>query len=375
MIFLDNASTTRASEHTIKVFNDFARDSFYNPSSMYHEGISVKKAIEDSRKRILKAIKAEGNFVFTSGGTESDNLAILGCKKQHGSRIIISATEHAAVYASAMELKKRGFDVQICPTDKTGRVIESKFLALVNDKTSLISIIHTNNETGAINDIKQLVKLAKAKNSSVLFHSDGVQSIGKIAVNVRDLGVDMYAISAHKIHATKGCGGLFYKNGIHLAPIILGGGQEKGLRSSTENVGAIVAFGDAVEERVCNLKQNMEYVASLKKEIRCKFTNLEDTIFIENEGDSNYILSFSMKNVRGEVMQHALERQGILIGTGSACSSNKASKRIAEAISLKDKYIDGMVRISLSTENTMDECNEFATKFISTYKELSRYGK
>ncbi len=375
MIFLDNASTTRASEHTLEVFAKYARECYFNPSSMYHEGISAKKAIEDSRKRILKAIKAEGNIVFTSGGTESDNLALLGCKKQNASRVIISATEHSAVYASAMELQKRGYDVQICPTDNTGKVDEQAFISLINENTSLISIIHVNNETGAINDIKKLVKLAKAKNKNVLFHSDGVQAIGKIAINIRDLGVDMYAMSAHKIHATKGCGGLFVRNGIHLSPIIIGGGQEKGLRSSTENVGGIVAFADAVCEVTTNIQANKDYVFTLKEAIKSDLLHLEDTIFISNENDSNFIFSFTMKNVRGEVMQHALERQGILIGTGSACSSNKASKRIAEALGLTGKYLDGMVRISISTENTIAECKEFATKFLATYKELSYYGK
>ncbi|MFI3228721.1 MAG: cysteine desulfurase family protein [Bacillota bacterium] len=374
MIFLDNASTTQASDSAINIITKYAKECYFNPSSMYHEGIATKKAIEDSRKRILKSIRAEGNFVFTSGGTESDNLALLGCKKQNGSRVIISATEHAAIYASAMELKKRGYDVQICPTDNTGKVIESDFLALINEKTSLISIIHTNNETGAVNDIQKLVKIAKSKNKNVLFHSDGVQAVGKIPVNVRALGVDMYSLSAHKLHSTKGTGGLYYKSGLHLTPIIIGGGQEGGLRSSTENVGGIVAFADAVEYSNNNLKEQSAKVLTMKQIIREGIAALDNTIFIENDDDSNYILSFSMQKVRGEVMQHALERQDILVGTGSACSSNKASKRIAEALGLKDKYIDGMVRISLSSYNTIAECNEFVSKFVATYKELSRYG-
>ncbi|MBR2350130.1 MAG: cysteine desulfurase [Clostridia bacterium] len=374
MIFFDNASTTKCTESSVEIVKEYLTEKFYNPSALYHESIEVKKGLESVRNVILKRLRGDGKIIFTAGGTESDNIALLGCKKQKGGRIIVSANEHAAVYATAQELKQRGYDVVFAPVDNYGKVIISEFEKLVTPQVTLASIIHVNNETGAINDIQSLSKIVKKVAPKALFHSDGVQAFGKVEVNLRQMGVDMYSMSAHKIGAPKGCGALFIAKGVSVNPIVFGGGQEGGLRSSTENVGAIMAFGKAVEERYTCLAETQAKISQIRAYIKQNLSSIEGIQFLSADDSSPYILSFSTPKVRGEVMQHALERRGILVGTGSACASNKATSRIAEALSLKGKYIDGVTRLSFFIYNTLDEAEVFVKEYLAVYKELSKYG-
>ena len=375
MIYFDNASTTRCSEQAAEILIKYSSELYFNPSSAYPEGISVKNDLERARSRILRALRApEGKLVFTSSGTESDNMALFGTRKPNGSRVIISAAEHAAIYNSAMELKKRGYDVRLCPVDIGGKVDYEAFCGLLTPDTSLVSIIHANNETGGINDIKALCAAAKRVNPDVIFHSDGVQAFGKIEVDLTDSGIDLYSISGHKINAPKGVAALYIRKGLNISPIIFGGGQENGLRSSTENTGAVVAFAEMAAYFAENRKKLTENAATIKNKIASALSEIEEIKFVSGTDSSDYILTFSSSKVRGEVMQHALERLGILIGTGSACSSTRASKRVAEAIGLKDKYLDGVMRISFGIYNTPEEADEFINAFFTKYKELSVYG-
>lgn len=375
MIYFDNAATTRCSEETAETLVRFARESYFNPSSAYREGIAAKNEIERARARLIKSMRGgEGKLVFTSGGTESDNLAHYGSRKPNKSRVIISSAEHAAVYYAAMELRRRGFDVCLCPVDPSGRINEEAFQELMTADTSFVSVIHVNNETGAINDIKKLTEIAKAVNPDVIFHSDGVQAFGKIPVSLSELGVDLYSLSAHKLNAPKGTGALFIKKGLSLNPILFGGGQEGGLRSSTENVGGIISFADSGEYYTGHLAELSSNARQIKQKIKASLHEIGDFLIITDKNSSDYILSFASSKVRGEVIQHALEREGILVGTGSACSSSRASRRVAEAIGLSGKYIEGIVRLSFGRYNDIGEAEVFASVFKKIYKELSEYG-
>lgn len=374
MIYFDNASTTKCTEESVRIANEYMTGKYFNPSSMYHEGLSAKQDLESARATILKKLHADGKIYFTAGGTESDNLALLGSKKIKGGRVIISAAEHSAVYYTAMELKQRGFDVVLAPVTENGTVDEDGFRALLTPNTTLVSIIHVSNETGAINNIAKLSKITKEVAPKAVFHSDGVQAFGKIEINLRATKVDLYSMSAHKIGAPKGLGALYAGKNINLSPIVFGGGQEGGVRSSTENTPAIMAFKAAIETRYATLKETHEKLNAIRARIFDMLKEIPDVKVLSDINSSPYIVTFSTPKVRGEVMQHALEREGILVGTGSACSSNKASRRVAEGLGLKGKYIDGVTRVSLFVDNTIEEAEQFINTYTKLYKELSKYG-
>ena len=373
MIYLDNAGTTPVLKECVSIVNRCLEEDFYNPSALYSPSVSLSRQISDARESILKSLRGDGNVVFTSSGTESDNTALFCTKKPNGSRIIVSYTEHPAVFNSAMELKQRGYDVVFCPVDKYGRVIEEEFRTLMDKNTSLVSVMHVNNETGCVNDIKKLCSIAKEINPNVLFHSDGVQAVGKIKVNLSDLGVDLYTISGHKIHAPKGVAGLFVKKGCHIRPYLFGGGQEGGLRSSTENVAGILSFSYALQEAV---SKTAEEGARLEK-IRNKIINMlpEGIVVIDPPTHSPFILCLAMRYVRGEVMLHTLEKYGIYIGTGSACSSKKTHKKLPSVLGLNAEYENGIIRVSFNRFTHENDIDYFINMLNLEYNNLLKYVK
>lgn len=373
MIYFDNAATTRVTPEAAQTVFKYLTEKYYNPSAMYHEALDVKNDLENARSVILNQIGGEGKLYFTSGGTESDNLAFFGTKKKRNSRVIISAVEHAAVYQSAMNLKQAGFDVCVAPVDGSGKIDVEAFSELLNADTSFVSVIHVSNETGAVNDIGELARLTKRVAPRALFHSDGVQAGGKIKIDLKSIPVDLYSLSAHKIGAPKGTGALYAAKGVHLNPIIVGGGQEDGVRSSTENTAGIMAFATAFAAAVPLIEKSAERLRAIAAYLRKRLGAFDDVMVISPEDGSPYILSFASASVRGEVIEHALEREGVLVGTGSACSSNKSTRRIPEALNLQGKYASGMVRLSFSRFSSMAEAEEFADKFEKVYKELKRH--
>lgn len=373
MIYFDNAATTRVIPEAAQTVFKYLTEKYYNPSAMYHEALDVKNDLENARSVILNQIGGEGKLYFTSGGTESDNLAFFGTKKKRNSRVIISAVEHAAVYQSAMSLKQAGFDVCVAPVDGSGKIDVEAFSELLNADTSFVSVIHVSNETGAVNDIGELARLTKRVAPRALFHSDGVQAGGKIKIDLKGIPVDLYSLSAHKIGAPKGTGALYAAKGVHLNPIIVGGGQEDGVRSSTENTAGIMAFATAFAAAVPLIEKSAERLRAIAAYLRKRLGAFDDVMVISPEDGSPYILSFASASVRGEVIEHALEREGVLVGTGSACSSNKSTRRIPEALNLQGKYASGMVRLSFSRFSSMAEAEEFADKFEKVYKELKRH--
>ncbi len=373
MIYLDNASTTKPLDKCIEIVNECLKEDFYNPSALYGPSVNLSRKIKEAREIILRSLRGEGNVIFTSSGTESDNTALFCTKKPNGSRIIVSINEHPAVFNAAMELKQRGYDVVFCPVDNTGRVIESEFSKLMTKETSLVSIMHVNNETGSVNDIKTLCSIAKSVHPNVLFHSDGVQAVGKIKVNLTDLGVDLYSFSGHKIHAPKGVAGLYVRSGVNIRPYLFGGGQESGLRSSTENVPGILSFCYALTEAVTRVREEGERLDGLRSQI---IKGIGDSFHVvEPIAHSPFILCLAVPYVRGEVLLHSLESHGILVGTGSACSSKKTQKKLPGILGLSEEYENGIIRISFSRFTTKDDIDYFINAFILEYNKLLKYVK
>ena len=369
MIYLDNAATTKALPEVIKEYSKYAGELYFNPSAIYHEGVSVKACIEDARSTILKALGTNnGNIIFTSSATESNNLAIFGSYRSNFKKVIFSIEEHPSVYNVALELKNRGINVDFCPLSTNGQVDYEKLEQMLDEDVGFISIMHVSNETGAINDLKRIYDIKMRKCPIAIFHVDGVQAFSKVKVNLDYFGIDLYTISGHKIFGPKGVSALFVRNGIVLKPIMFGGGQENNIRSGTENVPAIMGLKVAVQN-IGDIKSHFEYVRSLKDKFIDNLSGIACTFNTTNE-NSPYILSISFKGVKGETLVHMMEQYGILISTGSACSSKKAGNRVLEALDINHNDIIGSVRVSFSRYNTMEEV-DFASKTLKKcYLEL-----
>ena len=357
MIYLDNAATTKMTEGSLRVLKEANEERWFNASALYKEASEESRRIREAREALSAALRAGGGeLYFLSGGTEADNTALLCTRKPKGSRVIVGEGEHDAVINPAKLLKEQGFDVVFAPIKPDGGVDEEKFAELLTPDVSLVSVMHVSNETGAVNDIAKLVRMTKKASPKAVFHSDGVQAFGKVKVDLRALGVDLYTVSGHKIGAPKGIGALYVAKGAPVRPLVYGGGQEKGFRSGTENGPAIEAFAVAAETAVRDLSANCskkrDYIEYLAKGIA---DAVPDTVFItDRERSAPHILTVAFAGVRGEVLLHALDARGIMVGVGSACSSHRES-RFKSLLGLDEEHRDGIVRFSVSERNDIDE--------------------
>lgn len=357
MIYLDNAATTKMTEGSLRVLKEANEERWFNASALYKEASEESRRIREARESLSAALRAGGGeLYFLSGGTEADNTALLCTRKPKGSRVIVGEGEHDAVINPAKLLKEQGFDVVFAPIKPDGGVDEEKFAELLTPDVSLVSVMHVSNETGAVNDIAKLVRMAKKASPKAVFHSDGVQAFGKVKVDLRALGVDLYTVSGHKIGAPKGIGALYVAKGAPVRPLVYGGGQEKGFRSGTENGPAIEAFAVAAETAVRDLSANCskkrDYIEHLAKGIA---DAAPDTVFItDRERSAPHILTVAFAGVRGEVLLHALDARGIMVGVGSACSSRRES-RFKSLLGLDEEHRDGIVRFSVSEANDIAE--------------------
>ena len=373
-IYLDNSATTIPCEAAKNAALRMIEEDFGNPSTLYRLGLDAEKVLKAARKSVARAIGAQdGEVYFTSGGTESDNTAIFGAfesRKKQGSRVITTAVEHPAVLRCFEALKRRGADVVILPVKRDGNFDLDAFKAALNEQTILVSVMHVNNETGAIFPVKEIAGLVThfARERGIekpLFHSDCVQSLGKIPVDVRDTGVDMASFSAHKIHGLKGCGALYVRSGLHISPFIYGGGQEKGFRSGTENMPGIAAFGAAADELRIPSGEAAEY---LKKRI---FEEIPDVRVNSPDDACPLIMNMSFVGCRAEVLLHSLEQDEIYVSTGSACSSKDKGSHVLSAMGLKSEEIEGAIRFSFSSENTKEQMDTVVEK-LRFYVESQR---
>ncbi len=377
-IYLDNASSSPIDITVINEMLPFLTEFYGNPSSLHGLGRKSTIAVSKARAQISKLIGSKSNEIyFTSGGTESNNLALIGCarlienKKPPCKRILISKIEHDSIIETIKFIEKdMEFEIDYVPIKKDGLVDLEVFREMVSPKTSLISIMLANNEIGTIQPIRAMVEIAKQKNNKTIFHSDAVQALGKIPINVNDLKIDMMTISSHKINGPKGIGALFIKQGIHIKPIIFGGGQEMNLRSGTENVYAIIGFGKACEIWKEKLESVQTKIRGLQRYMIDRIVNeipgsaLNGSM--ENRISNN--VNFSFSGINGEDLLIKLDEYGIEASTGSACSSNKKQKasHVLKALGLTFDQVSGSIRFSIGYQNTQEEL-EFA---VDTLKNL-----
>ena len=378
MIYLDNAATTRLDDVCWESLKKYNSQEFFNPSALYRKAMENSKAIKRARGVIAKSLGAKSEeIIFTASGSEADNIALLCSLRAKSGKILVGSSEHSAVYNCALELKVRGYDVEFAPCDRFGRTDMAKLEAMLDEKVVLVSIMHVCNETGALNDLTAISKLIKAKAPRAIFHSDGVQAYGKIATDVKALGVDLYSVSGHKVHAPKGIGALYCRSGLYLKTFVYGGGQENGVRSATENVPAIMAFADVVEKNFCNVKDNYVRVSELRSYLKSQLENHFENIKINTdcENSSPYVFSFALNSARGEVLVHCLEDKGVIVGTGSACNSQKSTKRIPQALGIVDNYAQGMLRVSFNESNSKSDVDAFVKALGESLQELIKYQK
>ena len=376
MIYLDNAATTALDEKCLDIIREYNVERFYNPSALYRKAMESANAIKQARNSIAKSLGVKGEeIIFTASGSEADNIALLCSVRAKSGKVIIGSSEHSAVYNTALELKVRGYDVVFAPCDKFGRTDVGELEKLIDNTVVLISIMHVCNETGALNDLSAISKIIKAKAPRAIFHSDGVQAYGKITVNLKSLGVDLYSISGHKIHAPKGIGALYCRSGLYLRTFVFGGGQENNVRSATENLPSIVAFGYLAEKILPSLTDNYKKTKELRDYLYQKLTDNFENVKINTDlqHSSPYVFSFALNSARGEVLVHCLEDRGIIVGTGSACNSQKSTKRIPAALGIEGDYAQGMLRVSFNEKNTKDDIDEFIDALAQSLEELIKY--
>ncbi len=377
MIYLDNAATTRPYDLVLDAMNEINRDFYANPSSMHSAGYAAEKKLSDAKEKLMSSIGARsGELVFTSGGTESNNQIFFGVLKNAIKRkphIITTAIEHPSVLEPVKALEALGCEVTYITPDEFGVISAVAVANAVKENTKIVSVMAVNNETGAINPIADIVKKVKAKSADIIVHSDCVQAMGNIKINVDSWGVDAISLSAHKICGPRGVGVLYIRQNVRVLPYILGGHQQKNLRSGTENVAGAVGFGVAAEEVVKTFDEKQNRLRALKEKI---ISSLDDNFIINNQGDvySPHIVSIRVKNVRAEVLLHALEAHGICVSAGSACSTNKpAPSHVLLAQGYGRKHIEETIRVSLGVYNTEEEINTFCRILKEEAAALSRF--
>ncbi len=378
-MYLDNSATTQVSEEVLNEMKPYFRKEFGNPSTLYSIGRSSKNALDQSRQKVADAINANPDeIIFTSGGSESDNLAIKGLAfklRKKGNHIITSNIEHPAVKNTLKFLENLDYKVSYLPVDENGIIKIEDLKNAITDDTILITIMHANNEIGTIQPIEEIGKISRENN--IIFHTDAVQSFGKIDVDVEKLNVDLLSLSSHKINGPKGVGALYIKKGIRLEPLIHGGGQEKGIRSGTENVPGIVGFAKACEIVSKNLDKNYKKLSSIRDELIDKVLSTIPESYLN--GDRNRrlpnVVNFRFKAIEGESLILLLDAKGYQASTGSACSSNTLeASPVLTALGLDPVDVHGSLRISLSPESeefNIDEFVEIISDVVSRLREMS----
>lgn len=375
---MDHGATSRVDPEVVKAMQPYFTEYFGNASSLHSFGREAKKVLEESRETVANFIGAKKNeIIFTAGGTESDNMAIKGVaykNQKKGNHIITSAIEHPAVLETCKYLEKQGFEVTYLPVYSEGIIrVEDLENAIRenNNKTILITIMHANNEIGTIQPIEEIGKIAKEKN--IYFHTDAVQSVGKIPVDVDAMNIDLLSISSHKIYGPKGVGALYIRKGTKIEPLVHGGGHEFGLRSTTENIPGIVGLAKAIELRKERMQEDLEKLTPLRDYlIRGVLTNIEESYLnghLTQRLPNN--ANFYFKYIEGESLILNLDRKGIAASTGSACSSTKLEpSHVLLAIGLKPEYAHGSLRITLGRENTKEEVEYVLEALIEVVEKL-----
>lgn len=378
--YLDNSATTRCSSEAAALMMRLLTEDYGNPSSMHHKGVVAEDYVTDAAKKIAKTLKVqEKEICFTSGGTESNNLAIVGAARANhrtGKHIITTAIEHPSVSAVMAYLEDEGFEVTCLPVDAYGVISLEDLKQAIRPDTILVSLMQVNNEIGAVEPIAEAGALIKSLNPKTLFHVDAIQAYGKFRIYPGKMNIDLLSVSGHKIHGPKGSGFLYIKDKTKLSPIINGGGQQKGMRSGTENVPAIAGLGVAAEEIYQDFDEKTNHMYELREHLVQEVEKIPGVSVNGHKDTSSapHIVSVSVEGVRAEVLLHALEDRQVYVSAGSACSSNKpAVSRTLKAIGLAPALLDSTIRFSFCAENTMEEIDYALEQMRTLIPMLQKY--
>ncbi len=366
-VYLDNSATTQVKPQVADIMAKTMTEDFGNPSSLHRMGVRAEKLLKQARTQVAGALNASPDEVFfTSCGTESDETVLRGVwesRRKQGKRIITTAVEHPAILRSCEYLQRQGADVVYLPVDRYCRLDVEALKAALTPDTILVSVMHVNNEAGSIFPLADIRRAIDAVDPSILFHTDAVQSFEKLDTDVRALGVDMLSLSGHKIHAAKGIGALYVKKDLHIQPFLLGGGQEKGFRSGTENLPGIAGLGEAVRLAEEGKRERISHIAKVRARLLSLIReNIPDIAVNSPEDGVCSVLNVSFLGCRGEVLLHALEQDDIYVSTGSACSSHKKGSHVLTAMGLKPEEIEGAVRFSFCEDNTEEQMDYVCEK-------------
>ncbi len=380
--YFDNSATTRCYDCVRDIVVRTMTEDFGNPSAMHTRGVEAEQYVKNSARILAQLMKVkEKEILFTSGGTESDNLALIGgamANRRRGNHIITTAVEHAAVSQPAAYLEGQGFEVTYLPVDARGVVRLEALKEALREDTILVSVMYVNNEVGAVMPIEEIGRLVHEKSPKALFHVDAIQAFGKYRIYPKKLGIDLLSVSGHKIHGPKGIGLLYINERAKVQPQILGGGQQGGMRSGTDNVPGIAGLGAAAEEIYCDFDSRIEHLYELKQRMADGLMKLDDVVIngMALPEGAPHILSVSFPGVRSEVLLHTLEEKQIYVSAGSACSSHKRKpSSTLTAMGLLKDQIESTVRISFSEENTAEEVDYCLKALGEALPMLRRYSR
>ena len=363
MIYLDNAATTKPCPEAVQAALEAMTDFFGNPSSLHRAGLNAQLAVDRARKSVADSLGAlPDNIIFTSGATESNNLALRGISAAYGKRrrrIVASAVEHASVDETLSDLENKGFEVVRVSPREDGRLYAEDFISACNEDTVLLTMMYVNNETGYILPVKEAFTAVKHCYKDIITHTDCVQAYMKLPVKANQLGADLISVSGHKIHGVKGVGALYVRRGVRLIPVVTGGKQEKGIRSGTESAPLICAFGAAVEKLAPTISERFERVSALKTRLTELLSAIEGVEVNSPADGSPYVVNISAAGKRSEIMLHYLESCEIYVSSGSACSKGQQSGVLGQ-FGISGKRADSALRISMTAETTEAEIEEFA---------------
>ena len=379
-VYLDNSATTRCFDNVAELVHKVMTQDYGNPSSMHNKGVESEKYLRHAREVIAKNLKVnEKEILFTSGGTESDNLALIGtafANQRAGRHLITTQIEHPAILQTMQYLEKQDFEVTYLPVDENGQVKLEELQRSLRKDTILVSIMQTNNEIGALQPIAEAGERIKRFNPSIVFHVDAVQGYGKFRIHPKRMNIDLLSVSAHKIHGPKGIGFLYINEKIKIHPIIFGGGQQKGMRSGTENVPGIAGMAIAIETVYQNLDNEIEKLYQLKQRFIEGAMEINDVKIngLTGKDSAPHVVSLSVRGVRSEVLLHALEEKGIYVSAGSACASNKPSiSATLQAIGVEKDLLDSTIRFSFSIFTTPEEIDYTLQNLYDIIPMLRKY--
>ena len=378
--YLDNSATTRCSRAVADIVLKTMTEDFGNPSSKHLKGVEAEKYLKTAREEIAKTLRvSEKEIYFTSGGTESDNWALIGAamaNRRSGNHLITTAVEHAAVLQPMAYLEEMGFRVTYLPVDKQGRASLRDLKEALCPETILVSMMYVNNEVGTRQPVEEAARMAHDYNPDILFHTDAIQAYGKYRIYPKKAGIDLLSVSGHKIHGPKGVGFLYIGDRVKIKPLILGGGQQKAMRSGTDNVPGAAGLGLAAKEAYKDLDQKIAHIQSLKEQFLEGISQLPET-YVQGDPKEGapHIISVSFRNVRSEVLLHALEDQEIYVSSGSACTSNKKLpvSSVLKEIGIEKDLLESTLRFSFCGDNTREEVDYCLQQLQSLVPKLRRY--